>query len=441
MARPARPTRPKTSRPATTKAVTEEPSPTKRTRKKPASSESSVSHAWTFTARFRKHAFGWRSQPAITRVREAVAEIRKVAKKEPALAGEGAVTFFERVSPAIEHVDGSSGSMSAAVHAAIGALVPIIGAAPVDASTREDWLTRVLQAIDADGMAYIESLAESFGELCGSEAIASAWADRLIELARVALQPGEGIRAHRASTSACLSALYRASRYDELVDVLEPETFWTYKRWAVKALAARGDTDAAVRLAESCRSPWASHASIDALCEEILLAAGRIEEAYASYGARASQRGTYLATFRAVQQKYPHKAAAEILAHLLESTPGDEGKWFAAAKDAGLHDEALVIARRSPCDPRTLTRAADDHVESHPAFALGAALAALHWLLLGHGYDITSADVWAPYRAALRAAEQAGLAADVKARIRAMVAAEPLGQRFVTRVLGKELGL
>lgn len=36
----------------------------------------------------------------------------------------------------------------------------------------------------------------------------------------------------------------------------------------------------ALRYAESCRSPWASDAAIDALIEEILFAAGRIDEAY-----------------------------------------------------------------------------------------------------------------------------------------------------------------
>jgi len=348
---------------------------------------------------------------------------------------------LERVLPAIGQVDSSSGSMGTAVNSAIVALVPILVTAPADASTRDDWLTRLLQALQEDHMPYIEHLAESWGELCGSEEVASAWADRLLGITRMALSPDDGLRGHYVGTSACLSALFRARRYDELVDLLEAERFWSYKRWAVKAIAARGEPDSALRLAESCRSPWANDASIDVTCEEILLAAGRADEAYAAYGLRASGRGTYLATYRAVAQKYPHKTAAEVLADLVRSTPGDEGKWFAAAKDAGLHDEALAIARRSPCDPRTLARAARDHADSHPEFAIGAALASLEWLLLGHGYDITSADVWAPYRAALDAAARAGKAAEVKARIRAMVAAEGNGERFVTKVIGRELGL
>ena len=44
-------------------------------------------HRWAFKARFRRHAFGWKSQPAIGRVKEAVAEIKKVARRDPVLAG------------------------------------------------------------------------------------------------------------------------------------------------------------------------------------------------------------------------------------------------------------------------------------------------------------------------------------------------------------------
>ena len=94
----------------------------------------------------------------------------------------------------------------------------------------------------------------------------------------------------------------------------------------------------------------------------------------------------------------------------MKTTPGDEGKWFAAAKDAGLYDEALALASRTPCDPRTLTRAARDHAEEEPAFAVEAGLLALHWLVQGYGYEITGADVWAAYDATMKAAKQQGSA-------------------------------
>lgn len=78
-----------------------------------------AAHKWAFAPRFRRHAFGRRSQPAVQRVREAVAEIQKVAKKDPALAASSAAIFLEKLSPALEQVDSSSGAISTAVNYAI----------------------------------------------------------------------------------------------------------------------------------------------------------------------------------------------------------------------------------------------------------------------------------------------------------------------------------
>jgi len=70
-----------------------------------------ANHKWMFAARFRRHAFGWRSQPAIARVKEAVSEIAQVARYDSVLAAEGGVLFLEKISPALEHVDSSSGAI------------------------------------------------------------------------------------------------------------------------------------------------------------------------------------------------------------------------------------------------------------------------------------------------------------------------------------------
>jgi hypothetical protein len=135
-------------------------------------------HPWAFRARFRREAFGWESQPAIMRVREAVAEIKKVARREPLVAADGAVLFLERVSPALTHVDSSSGAIGSAVNRAIEELVPIIAGAPADERTREGWLERLYAARAADQIPYIEILGEFWGELCATREIASWWADR-----------------------------------------------------------------------------------------------------------------------------------------------------------------------------------------------------------------------------------------------------------------------
>lgn len=149
-------------------------------------------HRWEFKARFRGRAFGWRSQPAIQRVKEAVNEIRKVARRDPILGAEGAVLFLERVSGALEQVDSSSGAIGTAVNRAIEELVPIIAGAPAGTGTRQQWLDRLFQAHADDGIPYIELLADHWGELCASSEIASAWADELIGIG-----PGEAYGEYR----------------------------------------------------------------------------------------------------------------------------------------------------------------------------------------------------------------------------------------------------
>lgn len=397
-------------------------------------------HKWQFKARFRRHAFGWKSQPAIQRVKQAVGEIGTVARTDPVLAAEGAVALLERLSPALEQVDSSSGAIGTAVNNAICDVVPVIATAPADRKTREAWLERLWEAHAADEIPYIESVADHWGELCGSKDVASAWADRLVGITRMALSPDQDLRGHFHGTSACLSALYSAGRYSEIVDLVPVDTIWPYRRWVVKALAARGDKAGAIRYAESCRGLWTNVGELDALCEAILLSSGRVDEAYERYGLRAARRGTYRATFRAVAKQYPHKEARQILTDLVRTTPGDEGKWFAAAKDAGLLDEALALATRTPCDPRTLTRAARDLAESQPAFAIGAGLLALHWLVQGYGYEVTGADVWAAYANTMKAAEKNGTTAAVRERVRKLVAGENQGG-LVVRFLGRELGV
>ena len=204
------------------------------------------------------------------------------------------------------------------------------------------------------------------------------------------------------------------------------------------ALAALGRKAEAIQYAESCRGPWTPDGQVDAICEEILLSSGLADEAYRRYGLRANRAGTYLATYRAVAKKYSDKQPAEVLADLVATTPGEEAKWFAAAKDIGLYDEALALARSGPCDPRTLTRAARDMAEKQPGFAVAAGLLALERLAQGYGYDITAADVWAAYQHTTRAAEYDGRTEEVRLRIRQLLAGEDPGG-FVTKVLAREL--
>lgn len=104
-----------------------------------------------------------------------------------------------------------------------------------------------------------------------------------------------------------------------------------------------------------------------------------------------------------------------------------------------MYDEALALASRTPCDPKTLARAARDLADDRPAFAVGAVLLAIHWLVEGYGYEITGLDVWAAYSSAMKAAAKTGSIAETRERIKSLVASQPRG--FVAQVLGRELGI
>jgi len=150
-----------------------------------------------------------------------------------------------------------------------------------------------------------------------------------------------------------------------------------------------GQKAKAIKYAESCRSPWASDRDIDC----VVRADSAIERSpRRGVQALRSPCHTGPPTSRPSApspKAYPQKQPREILADLVETTPGDEGKWFAAAKEAGLYDEALELAGRAPCDPKTLTRAARDLTADRPAFAVEGGAAGPPMLAEGYGYEIT----------------------------------------------------
>jgi len=202
----------------------------------------------------------------------------------------------------------------------------------------------------------------------------------------------------------------------------------------VRALAVQGRTDEAIHYAEPSLGLNDGPSEMARTCEEIFLAAGRTEDAYRRFAYTANRAGSHLATFRAIRKKYPDKAPRAILDDLIAQTPGDEGKWFATAKDLGLLDLALDLARRSPVDIGTLLRAARDHLDSEPAFALETATTALGWMAAGHFYELKAGDVWQAMGYALRAAEALDCVESTRALIHAL-AQDPNTDAFVREQL------
>lgn len=359
------------------------------------------------------------------------------------VAAEGAVLFLEKVSPALEHVDSSSGAIGSAVNDAIAVLVPVIASSGADAQTHAEWLERLWKAYQDDDIPYIEHLGDHWGELCASKEVASEWADRLIDTCRTAWSTDRERRGFFKGTTNCLSALLTAERHEELLRLLDaaPYDLWHYRKFGVQALAAMGRKSDAIRYAESGDGRNVNPVLIARTCEEILLSSGLADEAYRRYGLEANRSTTCLTWFRAVVRKYPRRRPADILHDLIAHTPGDEGKWFAAAKEAKLFDEAIALANAAPCSPQTLTRAARDFAEKNSSFALEAGIAALRWLVEGYGYEVTGLDVLNAYTYTMQAAENLGRSEDTRERIRKVVAREVSRDRFVTKLIGRQLGL
>ncbi len=401
-------------------------------------------HKWQFAARFRRHAFGWRSDAPIQRIKEALAEIKLVARKEPVLAAEGAVTLLEKLSPALEQVDSSSGALGTAVNRAVDTLVPIIVKADVEPRVRQRWLQRLWQALQDDNIPYIESLGEHWGDLCVTPELAIQWIDEFLPLVEQVWSSKSPSHGFFQGTCACLASFYAAGRYEQLLALLERAPFksWHYRQWGVKALVAMGKGAEAIGYAEQSRGLNDPGWQIAEACESILLSSGMAAEAYHRYAIEANQGTTNLATFRAIAKKYPHRNPDDILRDLVKSTPGAEGKWFAAAKDAGLFSVAIELANTSPTDPRTLARAAKDFAERQPDFAIAAGLASLRWISRGHGYEITGIDVLDAYSAVMQAASNAGMdAQQIKTQIRDLLASKSGGKQLMENALARHLAV
>ena len=238
--------------------------------------------------------------------------------------------------------------------------------------------------------------------------------------------------------------MYAAGRHDELLTLIAKSEYrhksWHSRVWGAKALAAAGKGAEAIRYAEDSKGLNAPLTAIAAFCEGVLLESGLADEAYARYAVGATYATTNLATFKAIVKKYPGKPKETILRDLVASQPGQEGKWFAAAKDGGFFELAIELANRTPSDPRTLIRAARDYALERPEFSLGAGMTALRGIANGWGDDITSVDVLEAYAAVMAAAGAAGVdEVVVKADVRALIAAGRGGGEFVGTVLARHL--
>jgi hypothetical protein len=196
---------------------------------------------------------------------------------------------MEKICPVLEHVDSSSVALGSAVNKTLDSLIPIVVNAPADEKTRNNWLDRLLLAMEDDGVDYLSLVGDHWGELCGFPEVAGRWADELVSALRSCWSdPNPGNYFYGAT--ACLSCLLATGRYGELLDLLELPGYpsWHYRRYVVEALVAMGRKAEAVQYAEASRGLNQPDSVIDQACEQILTSSGLHDEAYRRYGLSAA---------------------------------------------------------------------------------------------------------------------------------------------------------
>jgi len=266
-------------------------------------------YLWQFRSRFRTNAYSWHGTALASKhLKEAVAEIKKVAKSDPVAAGDGCITLMERLWPALQNIDGSSGALGNAVNRTLDALIPILFAAPCGRELRAEWLDRLYQAVCDDGVQYLTPVEERWGEVCVFPELANEWADRMLPLLRevwAARRPGVHVRGDML----CLSCLLETGRYKELEEVLSLRgfRFWPNDQFLAEAMAREGRIDEAIAHAEAHNDEHYERPGIISFCERILLEAGRKEEAYRRFGLFTVNATTNLSVFRKTAAQYPEK--------------------------------------------------------------------------------------------------------------------------------------
>ena len=244
-----------------------------------------------------------------------------------------------------------------------------------------------------------------------------------------------------SGTTRGYSAVLKADRHDQILELLDMDLrpIWQYLVWGARVLAARGQVDEAIAYLREREGTTTSETHIARFAEEELLKVGRRAEAFNQYALLANQANTHLTTFRSLAKKYPELDKDKLLSHLINCSPAEPGKWFATAKTLKLFDQAIRLAWASPCEPKTLNRAARDHLKTHPDFAMQCALASLHWMSMGHGYDLTGMDVLDAYGVAIEAGAAVQQTQQVRASIEQVLASDRPMAVWMRRSLGTAL--
>lgn len=94
------------------------------------------------------------------------------------------MSLMERIWPAFQGIDTSSGALGAAVFRTVNELIPILTVASADHATRSKWLERLFEAVQNDGVEYLAPLEDRWGEIAQYPDLIDQYADRMIGMVR-----------------------------------------------------------------------------------------------------------------------------------------------------------------------------------------------------------------------------------------------------------------
>jgi hypothetical protein len=137
-------------------------------------------HRWEFQTKFRAGLYSWKGSASATKnLRAAVSEIRKLSKSDPLEAVEATICLMGCFWPAFRGIDDSGGVLGNAIRAAIDKLAPLMIAAPADDELRKAWTRQLFEAIRADGVEHLSTLAGQWGTICVTDALRAYWIEEL----------------------------------------------------------------------------------------------------------------------------------------------------------------------------------------------------------------------------------------------------------------------
>ncbi|RKX68734.1 MAG: hypothetical protein DRP60_17560, partial [Spirochaetes bacterium] len=328
------------------------------------------------------------------RIKEAEKELRSLARKKPVLAAEGTILFFRKLEPAVEQVDDSSGRMGGVINRTIGKLLPIVAKAPADPELRALWLEQLKEIAQGSEYWLYYSLSENWGNLCGTDESARFWLEEWQPRMEFSLQSPDFAGRSTISYKMLFSTLERLGLWEDIIRYCPDNDVFLrhFGLWKIRALAALGQVNGAVALADRLDNDQWVYRDFSTLAEGILRNSGRVDEAYTRYALPRPVTGTYLAYFRRLKKDYPDRDPLSILDDLINQHSDNPGAWFAASRREGFRNHALELARNHPVNPPTLMKAADSLKEEDPRFAMEAAAAAIHWIVEGYGYEMDIRD-------------------------------------------------